>query len=89
MFRDRRWFVIPSSLTYESERDAKIGLIKLIRYYEMKYDRMKGQDEDDYKVLNSKDTEDVNELLYRCVDFNFESYDTDVIKERLWRLLDL
>lgn len=89
MSREEGWYISPSPLTYESERMAKCGLIKLIRYYEMKYDRMKGQDEDDYKVLNSKDTEDVNELLWRCVDFTFESYATDVIKERLWRLLDL
>lgn len=89
MFRDKRWFVMPCTLDYETLQRRMEGNIKLIRYYEFKYDRTKNHEKDDYKVVNTKDTKDVNELIYLCADYPFDSWRTDVIKERLWRLLDL
>lgn len=86
---EKRWFEIKSTLTYETLFRRMEGLVKLIRYYELKYDRQKDNSKEEYKPLNKKDTHDVNELLWVCVDFPFQSYRTDVIKDRLWRLLDL
>lgn len=86
---EKRWFEFDKTLSESTLTENYRQFIMFIRFYERKYN-INAKDGSNRKPCKVKDEQDIIRLIEWCADnFPFQSYKSDVIKDRLWAIIEL